>query len=589
MPPSAVSATATSVHVTAKTGWWKQLAEEEADPITLEPLNSLPYPPFRLQLGEEDSRGALFDAKALADYLSAAKLFLNPLSRRALTREDCVRLDAHLRKHRLGRYTVARDFDEAVAAQEAAARVGTAEALAAQRRVAADAVLRSFFTSSALRRDSSGRGQPAPPPAMQQEGNFAVIDDDAGMARGRSRADVASLAVRLGAQQQLAGVGASSRTEHFPALPAPAAPVRPAWPVLGSGSGNDANIVRPSWWTLAAPPPPRRPAAPPQAPCALSSTLDAAREARRKQLASAFGVDNPDTRPSSFAASAAQAFTAETLALARQEPDFVRDIERRFDEALAAADANCAVGPKGRRVSLPAMPRAKRRLVHEVGATYHIMTQAYGEGPGRHIDLFLVPGLSSHPSCRLSDAARAPPEQLPAPVGGGGAALRLLFTDVAAEADLERMLQAWAGDYELSAAGTGGNAVATFCREAAFNDARDRLAGGVRGLFTVAVAACEGRPQPPPCRRSQKSAAAKMPHHPAADPWAEEQQCPSVADAPGPRFASGDDGAGWEELEPEVPGSSRVAPSRVAVQTRNAWGALDDDGDERGSDGAGAD
>ena len=91
--------------------WWRQISDE--DPITLEPLRSLKYPPFPLNTtntsgedlhSEDDHRGKgvhYFDGKALAEYLVSSSDFRNPITRGELTILDCQRLDAYLKKHRI--------------------------------------------------------------------------------------------------------------------------------------------------------------------------------------------------------------------------------------------------------------------------------------------------------------------------------------------------------------------------------------------------------------------------------------------------------------------------------------------------------
>ena len=56
--------------------WWKSLGSEEC-PITLEPLATLPYPPFALKTGENTS---YFDGLALASYIVSRGIFQNPLT-----------------------------------------------------------------------------------------------------------------------------------------------------------------------------------------------------------------------------------------------------------------------------------------------------------------------------------------------------------------------------------------------------------------------------------------------------------------------------------------------------------------------------
>lgn len=98
-------------------GWWRKLEEE--DPISLEPLKDLPYPPFELSfqtsgivhyvsyiknlktnknnhdiyIGLIKPAANYFDGKVLAYYIVSTANFTNPLSRDELTREDCRKLD----------------------------------------------------------------------------------------------------------------------------------------------------------------------------------------------------------------------------------------------------------------------------------------------------------------------------------------------------------------------------------------------------------------------------------------------------------------------------------------------------------------
>ena len=82
---------------------WPALAQ---DPITLEPLSSLPVPPFELlpnnkggPRGEAGRTRHLFDGHVLAEYIVSTGRFENPCTRAELSRDDCLRLDAHCREH----------------------------------------------------------------------------------------------------------------------------------------------------------------------------------------------------------------------------------------------------------------------------------------------------------------------------------------------------------------------------------------------------------------------------------------------------------------------------------------------------------
>jgi hypothetical protein len=95
--------------LTFRKRWWRQISDE--DPITLEPLKSLKYPPFPLSAttstidesleGRQGNGVHYFDGKALAEYLTSESDFRHPISRRDLTILDCQKLDAYLKKHRI--------------------------------------------------------------------------------------------------------------------------------------------------------------------------------------------------------------------------------------------------------------------------------------------------------------------------------------------------------------------------------------------------------------------------------------------------------------------------------------------------------
>jgi hypothetical protein len=568
--------------------------------------------PAAFEIAVDDSKSSRFDGRALAEYLSAARLFQNPLSRRPLERSDCERLDAYIRKHKLGRqFHVTRDFDEAAAAAAAAAAAGTSEALAAERAAAAEALLHAFFAGGSRGRDArrggGGAGAapavPRPqqaPPALQAEGNFALMDDDAGMLRGRSRgaaeAAVAERAHTSAAARLGGGGGPGGRgIDAFPALPTPAwptlqsAPAPPRSAAAAADDGSDAARSRPSWWALAAPAPR---AAPPPAPApgaGAAKDENAASDTRRRQLADAFGVTDPLTRPSMFAASSAEAFSAPTLAIARAEPSFVADLESRFDAALAA---------RARRTPLPPMPRGKRRVVHEMAHMYGFVSSSYGEGASRHVDLFVlaVSGCPSSRMPRLSDAARAPPPLLSdgdaAAVGADGAPLQLRFSGASLEASVPRALGAFDGDYTLTWHPPS-EAVATFKSEATFRAAAERLGAGLRGIFTVTASGASGAgpsggafsasAAPPAAAPSRAEIKRLVAARKAADAaW--EDDAPRGAAAG--RAGRADEASSWERRGDG--GGAVVTLRAVHVPTVNRWGALDDDAGDGGNEGGSA-
>ena len=89
--------------------WWRRLSESEVDPISHASLSSLPYPPFNL--GTDESHATYFDGFVLSNYLVSTGSFIHPISRRAITRDECKQLDACQREHRLGYAGVLYAFD----------------------------------------------------------------------------------------------------------------------------------------------------------------------------------------------------------------------------------------------------------------------------------------------------------------------------------------------------------------------------------------------------------------------------------------------------------------------------------------------
>jgi len=93
--------------------WWHSLTED--DPITMEPLRKLKYPPFEIVVkSHEFDRPNVthhFDGKVLAHYIVSTGNFSNPNNRQELTREDCMRLDEYLAVNRLPKAKVVDAYD----------------------------------------------------------------------------------------------------------------------------------------------------------------------------------------------------------------------------------------------------------------------------------------------------------------------------------------------------------------------------------------------------------------------------------------------------------------------------------------------
>ena len=127
----------------------------------------------------------LFDPATLSEYLVTTAVFVHPISRRALTRVDCIALDAHMRRAGLPAARVAAAFDMVEAmkrqvgvtsAASAAARAAEGVLFTAEERAAAQAaavpdniqavreasvVLTNLFDFSSEGGGGYGRGAPA--------------------------------------------------------------------------------------------------------------------------------------------------------------------------------------------------------------------------------------------------------------------------------------------------------------------------------------------------------------------------------------------------------------------------------------------
>lgn len=74
--------------------WWRTL--DDVDPISMEPLSDLRYPPLQLPVDEEGTVEQWFDGRILASYLVATGRFAHPSSRRELGPEECDKIDQYL-------------------------------------------------------------------------------------------------------------------------------------------------------------------------------------------------------------------------------------------------------------------------------------------------------------------------------------------------------------------------------------------------------------------------------------------------------------------------------------------------------------
>ena len=118
----------------ASVDWWRHI--EDCDPISLEPLKELSYPPFVLfNDGDNPGRGQKYDGRLLANYIVSTgrfecvttrryacalfayqynlfNVFIKPTSR-PFGRPECVALDEYLAEHDLGQGNCVAAWNEA--------------------------------------------------------------------------------------------------------------------------------------------------------------------------------------------------------------------------------------------------------------------------------------------------------------------------------------------------------------------------------------------------------------------------------------------------------------------------------------------
>jgi len=91
----------------SKKKWWHSL--NDSDPITMEALSELKYPPFSVPVDGQYPH--YFDGQSLAQYLVSTANFINPNNRQLLKRDTCVKLDSYLKNNQLTNYQVTNSFD----------------------------------------------------------------------------------------------------------------------------------------------------------------------------------------------------------------------------------------------------------------------------------------------------------------------------------------------------------------------------------------------------------------------------------------------------------------------------------------------
>ena len=479
----------------------RRWAPDTLDPITLEPLGNLAYPPFELRADEakESTNGDYFDGRELASYLVRTRSFIHPVSRRLITRQDCCLLDVYLRRHRIGRAIadVVKVFDshfhprrDALPAAVSVSPMGTAAASSQPSR-----------SASAARAAARGARSSQ---VSDRDGGLVIVDDDMVPNQLHATSAVRPVSAVVSAadygewpsammDQPMARSGRGNRrprssrrspaaqAESFPALPSsaaqPAASAPPALPPAVAAASAARAAAREAAAEAAA-------TAEETARAAAIAMRTTARGERSQEAAMAMVSD------------AATIFSGEALNLAKSTPDLVAEIERHFDILIGSGATSRQLRP---------MPRQHRRLVHELSHVYGIGAIAAGIEPHRALKLYRTDRLR-WPDLLLSEADAlgaaqhtAVSESAGASGRSGGWSIRFYSVECAEKA-LSSFLGARSGggahgEYtvqwqperrsERAQARDRGllEATVTFQTEAAARQALDTVGGGRRGLF----------------------------------------------------------------------------------------------------------
>lgn len=198
-------------------------------------------------------------------------------------------------------------------------------------------------------------------------------------------------------------------------------------------------------------------------------------EGRRRELADAFGVEDPHHHVSVFDRRPA-VWSGALLEAAKRDPAWVHSVEKELGSFVADREVK-------RRVLTP-MPRAERALVHAMAQQYGLASVATGAEPRRCIELFKAGDTAALPSRLLSKVAVTVTDAEIAELLHAAEGHPVRFVEIAPTANLGYYLRRWEGRYEIEWQG-GSQAIATFEREEDQKEALDSFGGGIRGLFRI--------------------------------------------------------------------------------------------------------
>jgi hypothetical protein len=209
----------------------------------------------------------------------------------------------------------------------------------------------------------------------------------------------------------------------------------------------------------------------PTVPCDAVCRL----EGRKKTLADAFGVDDPDRHISSFEKRAA-VWSGMLLDAAKRSPSFVETIEKDLKNFIANKDV--------KRHALAPMARAERAVVYGMAEQYGVAAAAMGVEPRRFIELFKTGDSAGLPSKLLSKMALTVSQEEISAMLEAAAGFPIRFLEIAPTTDLQYYLRRWEPRFRVEWQG-GSQATVTFEKEEEMKEALDTFGGGIRGLFKI--------------------------------------------------------------------------------------------------------
>lgn len=276
------------------------------------------------------------------------------------------------------------------------------------------------------------------------------------------------------------------------------------------------------------------------APAPLPCDDACAAEARKKQLADAFGIVGRDGH--------APLYSSDLLHFALASPLFVRTVERSLAKVAASGDV-----PLGGTYQLPVMDSVRRQIVHKLCKYYGLDSESVGDEPQRRVVLQRTAD-ARLPTRSLGQVAHP---NVPAAVGLAAIHFRHLDASVRT-GHLTAVLEPFAGQYRLKWLNDT-DAIAIFANAAECRTALRQLQQ--HALFDTALF-------DDTCPSLYGTLSTSMPRQSAA---------PSAASSSPPRASSSataGGAGGWATVAKGAPRRPVSAPTRAAASPQTVFSVL---------------